>query len=135
MSEHQRTFDKTPLTEAQQKEIRRKISKEIKLLSWFQLATGAGSLMPIIKSNILPFDMYLLRYRVGECAATHTDKTGRKTYRLNFVFNILSKGGKFYGKTILSFLNIHLFRADKEPHGVTTVQRGIRYVISFGLHI
>lgn len=128
-------FNKRPLHPNKQREIRQRINSEIRLFKWYQFAKGAGSILPLIKSCYIPIDLYLLRYRKGECASTHKDNTGKKTYRLNFIFHFSTIGGIFYGKTILDLGFIKLFRSDRDEHGVTTVEKGVRYVVSFGLHI
>lgn len=129
-----KVFTKKPLSDADQRKIRVKIAQEIRLFRWFQVAKGAGSIMPIINIRHLPIDLYLLRYRVGECAATHTDQTGHKTYRVNIILRFATIGGDFYGKTIANLGWLKIFRSDRDSHGVTPVTKGVRYVISFGLH-
>lgn len=85
------------------------------------------------------FDCYLLYYPVGSHIDTHTDPVpnGYEHHRLNVVLKECEVGGYFYkyepqNLTWESVAKVVKFRPDIEPHGVTEVQNGSRWVLSIG---
>ena len=83
---------------------------------------------------ILPFDLYILRFKRGAEIPTHTDPVSRKQhFRLNIVVRRATKGGQFVcDAPIFESTRIKLFRPDISPHSVTRVEEGARYVLSLG---
>jgi hypothetical protein len=82
----------------------------------------------------LPFDIYLIRYRLGSYIKPHIDqvKSGRH-YRLNIVLKQSKDGGDFVcDNCIINTKRIKLFRPDVNEHSVTEVKSGNRYILSIG---
>lgn len=82
----------------------------------------------------LPFDIYLIRYKVGSFILPHTDKvkSGRH-YRLNIILKESREGGQFVcSNNIINTKRIKLFRPDLYEHSVTELKSGSRYILSFG---
>lgn len=86
----------------------------------------------------LSCDLYLLRYPTGSYLLGHVDPVpGKKHYRLNLVLR-RAVGGVFWKRRQPKGVEcdrrkwLHLFRPDKEEHGMTVVCEGTRYVLSFG---
>lgn len=82
----------------------------------------------------LPFDIYLIRYRIGSYIKPHVDqvKSGRH-YRLNIVLKNSKEGGDFVcSNCIVNTKRIKLFRPDISEHSVTEVKAGKRYILSIG---
>lgn len=81
-------------------------------------------------------DAWLLKYPTGSKIPLHTDPVaeGNTHYRLNIVIKKPAMGGVFScKKTIFNFRDvIVLFRPDKEPHRVSEIVDGSRWVVSFG---
>jgi hypothetical protein len=92
-------------------------------------------IFPIIYSEMMGIDLYLIRFKTGSYVRQHIDECGSgRTFRLNVIIRKASKGGVFWGKTLWSIHNrVHWFRPDICPHGVTKVRSGTRYSISFGI--
>jgi hypothetical protein len=84
------------------------------------------------------FDCYLFYYPTGSFIPKHKDpdKYG-KQYRFNIELVSADDGGKFICKNnIISWFNkIYLFRADRDYHWVTKIEKGQRIVLSFGFFI
>lgn len=88
----------------------------------------------------IPFDCYLIRYKVGSEIDWHTDPVppGKKHYRLNIFLKQAKKGGAFEiharecWKNVYSGWRWELFRPDIHPHRVTKIESGTRYVLSIG---
>jgi len=83
----------------------------------------------------LPFDIYLIRYRLGSYIKPHVDKVkSGKHYRLNIVLKQSKAGGDFIcSECIINTKRIKLFRPDLNEHSVTEVKSGTRYILSIGL--
>jgi hypothetical protein len=82
----------------------------------------------------LPFDIYLIRYRVGSYIKPHVDqvKSGRH-FRLNVILKQSKEGGDFVcDNCIINTKRIKLFRPDLNEHSVTEVKQGNRYILSVG---
>jgi hypothetical protein len=82
----------------------------------------------------LPFDIYLIRYRLGSYINPHVDQvdSGRH-YRLNIVLKQSKEGGEFVcSSAIINTKRIKLFRPDVSEHSVTEVKKGNRYILSIG---
>jgi hypothetical protein len=82
----------------------------------------------------IPFDMYILRFRVGDHIPPHTDPvTNRRHYRLNIVVRKASEGGEFLCEdAIFETERIKFFRPDRSRHAVSQIVRGSRWVLSVG---
>lgn len=80
------------------------------------------------------WDLYLLRYRVGAGIPEHTDPLPQhKHYRLNIYLWNAKEGGKpHHDGFIIHNRFFTLFRPDLYKHSVSTVTKGVRYVLSFG---
>lgn len=82
----------------------------------------------------LPFDMYIIRYKIGSCITPHVDKvTSGEHYRINIVLQKATEGGDFVCEScILNTERIKIFRPDKYSHSVTEIKSGMRYILSVG---
>lgn len=81
-------------------------------------------------------DLYLLKYPEGCHIPKHKDEIGfgKKHYRVNLVLKPAKKGGEFIcEKTIINLPFLKVFRPDLSEHEVTKVEKGNRYILSFGL--
>ncbi|MEL7296194.1 MAG: 2OG-Fe(II) oxygenase [Pseudomonadota bacterium] len=96
--------------------------------------TGYEKMLLGINPFIVPWDCYLLRYKEGAEIPSHTDPVdGRKHYRVNVVLSEAEDGGEFECDTpIFASRRIKFFRPDQQPHSVSRVNAGTRYVLSFG---
>lgn len=96
--------------------------------------TGYEKLLLLVNPYLLPFDLYILRYRQGSEIPLHTDPVEEKRhYRLNVELRSARVGGKFIcEKPILELPRFKLFRPDASPHAVTRIEAGTRYVLSLG---
>lgn len=107
-----------------------------KFFSWQAGRQSTGyEVLTIAYSQLLKFDCYLLRYKVGAFIPTHLDKVDKalKHYRLNIQLWPAKKGGELVCADSLFRLGpINLFRPDETPHSVTQVEQGTRYVLSIG---
>ena len=93
--------------------------------------------LKIFESKLLKMDMYLIKYDIGDWIPYHTDKVpGKEHHRFNITLSQAQEGGKFTThhrtKPKLWTRRTILFRPDLEPHGVSKVRKGKRYVISIG---
>lgn len=79
--------------------------------------------------------MHLIHYPTGSSIPPHKDPANfdQRHYRLNIEVKRAKKGGVFVcPMNIFRWWRIVLFRPDQQFHGVTKVQEGTRYVLSFG---
>ena len=83
---------------------------------------------------VLPFDVYLLRFRPGSEIESHRDTVAHgRHYRLNVVLRHALSGGEFQcEQTLHESRSIKLFRPDLHAHSVSRVDSGSRYVLSIG---
>lgn len=91
--------------------------------------------MLLARSQLLRFDLYVLRFPPGSYIPPHRDpvQVGRH-YRLNVILKAPRLGGRFVVRNaILNWPRVKLFRPDISEHEVTRVVDGTRYVLSFGL--
>ncbi|MNC17067.1 hypothetical protein D3C76_429790 [compost metagenome] len=90
--------------------------------------------MPIISSNRINFDLWLLRFKPGSYIAPHVDTVpNRRHYRLNIFIKPAKAGGEFRaGNVIYQNRFLAYFRPDISTHSVSKVESGTRYVLSFG---
>lgn len=112
-------------------------------LRWQQGKQGTGyEKLLIFATALIPFDLYLLRYKEGAGIPWHKDPTpGFKHHRLNFSF------GKYEGGYMNHIINnrtdpsrhywrmtrrLYYFRPDLVEHCVQPVIAGTRYVLSLG---
>lgn len=90
--------------------------------------------LSLISSNRLKFDLWLLRFREGAFIDPHVDTvTNHRHYRLNIYIKSAKVGGVFEADNVI-FKNrfMSFFRPDITKHSVTKIERGVRYVLSFG---
>ena len=83
------------------------------------------------------FDCYLLKFPQGSEIPEHIDPVMfKRHYRLNIVLKKARVGGKFLAhsgkKPIINWPRVILFRPDVTSHGVSKIEKGTRYVLSFG---
>lgn len=98
--------------------------------------SGYEKMVLFANQHIIPCDIHLLRYFVGSLVPVHYDlEPGYRHYRLNIIIRKAIVGGEFWCQhPIISFWRIHFFRSD-DAHSVSKIQKGSRYVLSFGLQI
>jgi hypothetical protein len=78
-------------------------------------------------------DAYLLRFPEGSHVPEHTDQVlGCRHWRLNLVLRRALRGGEFVCGRAWRLGRLALFRPDTEPHSVTRIDEGTRYVLSLG---
>lgn len=113
--------------------------KKIRNLGWLQWKDGrqgSGYAKFLLLTGMfpLPFDCYILKYKEGSFISLHVDKVDSgKHYRLNVVVKAPEKGGVFTcEKCIFKFWRVAFFRPDMYEHAVSKIERGSRYVFSFG---
>lgn len=96
--------------------------------------SGYEKMLLLANSFVLPFDCYLLRYKKGSGVPAHTDPVdNRRHFRLNIVLRRAQAGGEFHcSNAIYNGSRIKLFRPDRSSHSVTSVEEGVRYVLSVG---
>ena len=104
------------------------------LLAWEQGRQNSGYWKCLLAQVRPYFDCYLLKYPQGSQISRHQDPvTDRRHYRLNIVLWKAAKGGVFSCENpLLSWGRVVLFRSDTSPHEVTLIEKGCRYVLSFG---
>lgn len=87
--------------------------------------------------QFLNMDCYILRYNTGDYIPWHTDPVpNRKHYRLNIeLVRALIGGRLFIGRENPAAGRIVFFRSDLEEHMVTTILKGKRIVLTFGIAI
>lgn len=90
--------------------------------------------MQLVSGKWIPFDLWLLRFKVGAYIPPHTDKvTDRRHYRLNIFIKPAKVGGEFrVGSAIYQNRFMAFFRPDISIHSVSKVEVGTRYVLSIG---
>lgn len=96
--------------------------------------TGYEKMLLLINPFLLPFDLYLLRFREGAEIPAHTDPVrDKRHFRLNIVVRKARRGGEFVcSRPIFETRRIKLFRPDISSHSVTRIEEGTRYVLSLG---
>ena len=96
--------------------------------------TGYEKMLLLANPFLFPFDCYLLRFKEGSGIPVHSDPVdGKRHFRLNIVLRQADEGGQFVcDEPIYESKRIKLFRPDRSRHAVTTVKRGVRYVLSVG---
>jgi hypothetical protein len=107
------------------------------LFKWVDGREGTGyQILTLVRTSILPFDCYIIRYPTGSYMPPHRDKVkGKKHYRLNLILR-RARGGEFVVKNaIFRSSRLNIFRPDLETHSVTKVESGTRYVFSIGLGV
>lgn len=109
------------------------------LSKWFRWRsgrqeTGYEKMLFLVNPFIIPFDVYLLRFREGSEIPEHTDPVSdRRHFRLNIILRNAREGGDFVcSDPIFENRRIKLFRPDLSAHSVTKILRGTRYVLSIG---
>jgi len=82
-----------------------------------------------------PFDLHLLRFRTGTHIPPHRDPTERgRHFRVNVVLRPADEGGAFVcDDTLVDLPRLKVFRSDLAEHAVTRIERGQRWVLSFGV--
>lgn len=80
------------------------------------------------------WDIYLFHYPEGSHIPKHKDpsKYG-KHYRFNITLKKPKQGGEFKCKNVVfKWWRFCLFRADANYHRVTKIEKGSRWILSFG---
>jgi len=80
--------------------------------------------------------IYLVHYPAGHAIVPHVDMVSEgRLYKLNCVLVTPDAGGKFFcEKNILNlFGRVILFRPDLYRHGVSRIERGSRWLLSFAV--
>jgi len=88
----------------------------------------------IFYSKKFRWDTYLFHYKEGSHIPKHKDpsKHGRH-FRFNIELKKAEQGGKFICQNVIfKWWRFCLFRADSNYHRVTTIEKGSRWVLSFG---
>ncbi|RBP48946.1 hypothetical protein [Arenicella xantha] len=82
----------------------------------------------------LAFDMYLLRFSVGDEIPPHQDQVNNgEHHRVNIILKHAKEGGLFIcHDAIYDSSRIKYFRPDQSVHQVTKIIQGSRYVFSIG---
>lgn len=91
--------------------------------------------MTLFYSRHLRCDCYLLRYIKGDSIPVHKDTVSHYVnhFRLNIVLRNAKEGGEFEVRNALwKWWRVVLFRPDEEPHSVSEIKAGERWVLSFG---
>ena len=109
------------------------------LANWFRWRSGRQEsgyekMLLLVNPFLVPFDVYLLRFRQGAAVPPHTDPVSeKKHYRLNLILKRARRGGRFRcAKPIYESRRIKLFRPDIHEHSVSEIEEGTRYVLSIG---
>lgn len=111
------------------------------MIKWEPGRQGTGYLKKLLWFGPTPFstvwfDAYLLKFPVGSDIPWHVDsvKPGEKHYRLNVYLKGAKRGGEFLCKKPPLFNGgfFQVFRPDINPHMVTKIEEGTRYVLSIG---
>lgn len=106
------------------------------MFKWIEGRQGTGYYkLPLL--IFLSFDSYILKYCEGSYIPAHKDYLHNYNhYRLNIELCKAKKGGVFScKKQIFNWWRINLFRPDLYSHSVSPIEKGIRYILSFGLGI
>lgn len=105
------------------------------MINWKEGRQGTGYFNYKVASNTrFLFDIYLVKFPVGCCLPAHVDEveTG-KHYRVNIILWPALKGGKFRCENcIVDLPFLKIFRPDVNEHEVTLIEKGTRYILSFG---
>lgn len=111
----------------------------MRLFRWGEDTYGTGyRIFTLAFSRTLGFDCYLFHYKEKSYIPKHKDPAnGGRLYRLNIEIWKADKGGKFVCKKMIwQWKNrIYFFRADDSYHYVTPIEKGSRWVLSFGKYI
>jgi len=96
--------------------------------------TGYEKMRLLASKWPLPFDVYVLRFKVGSEIPLHTDEVSHgEHHRLNIILKNAQEGGQFLcEKPIINAHRIKYFRPDMAAHQVSKVVAGTRYVLSIG---
>jgi len=106
--------------------------------SWSEGRQGSGYyVMPLICSNRLRFDSYILKFPDKSYIDDHKDPVEKGIHvRINIVIKKPSAGGVFAcEKTILNLPRLKIFRPDKYNHSVSEVFGKPRIVLSVGFNL
>ena len=105
-------------------------------LRWERGRQGTGYEKCLLLTGLwpLPFDLYLLRYRVGQGIPPHNDPVeGYRHFRANLILRRGAEGGHFHcADPLFSCSRLYVFRSDLSTHAVDPMVRGTRYVLSLG---
>lgn len=112
------------------------------MFKWISGRQGTGyDKLTLISSDFLKFDIHILRMKPGGYISKHIDPLHSEAiaqgysshHRLNIIIR-KSKGGVFSSDTIppISDKRVIRFRPDIDPHQVSEVVSGTRYVLSIG---
>lgn len=104
-------------------------------MKWTKGRQGTGYLKKLLLQGRwpVPFDLYLLKYPVDSLINGHKDPAeGGRHFRINLLLKKATEGGLFWKDDEIKFGRLQFFRPDVSEHGVTKVNAGTRYVLSFG---
>ena len=80
------------------------------------------------------FDLHLLRFRTGTHVPRHRDPATGRHYRVNIVLRAADQGGVFScARPLLDWPRVKIFRPDVEPHSVSRIEAGERWLLSLGV--
>ena len=110
----------------------------LRLFRWGNDKFNTGyRIFTLFYSTKLKWDIYIFHYKEGSYIPKHKDpsKYG-KHYRFNIELKKPDKGGKFIcDNVVFKWWRFCLFRADANYHKVTKIEKGSRWVLSFGCTI
>lgn len=102
------------------------------MIKWEKGRQGTGYKKKLLLQGSF-YDIYLLKYEVGDSIPPHKDPVpNKKHFRVNVILKN-AVGGKFVCDNVLfKFGRVIFFRSDIAEHSVTEVIKGTRYVLSIG---
>ena len=110
----------------------------LRLFRWGNDKFNTGyRIFTLFYSHKLKWDIYIFHYKEGSYIPKHKDpsKYG-KHYRFNIELKKADKGGKFIcSSVVFKWWRFCLFQADANYHKVTKIEKGSRWVLSFGFTI
>jgi len=102
--------------------------------------SDTGTMPAKVKTRILfhskRLSIYLVHYPEGHKIGPHLDMVSEgRLYKLNYVLLKPRAGGEFFcEKNMFNlFGRLYLFRPDLYQHGVSKIERGSRWLLSFAL--
>ena len=100
---------------------------------WEQGRQGTGYLKRLLLRG-KTWDLYLLKYPEGSYIPAHKDPVpGFEHHRINIVLIKPKAGGQFWMENIPETAKRFIyFRSDITTHGIKKIERGTRWVLSFG---
>lgn len=110
------------------------------MLDGWQDRSDTGAMPAKVKTRVLfhskRLSIYLVRYPEGHKIGSHLDMVSEgRLYKLNYVLIKPRAGGQFFCEQNIINLSgrLYLFRPDLYQHGVSKIERGSRWLLSFAL--